>query len=761
MEDCVECDRYIAKLAGDVKLYIQRFLSEEDDDIMTASALDSLLKTFKELTSNLERYLLSPNKLDHSHYQLIFQPCYLLFAKVLPQIDKYALEHLDAVRSVKVSACLWLSLMSRINPGISALFDVFATAYCPTILQIDDMISCWPLFLTDAFSEEKALEQAFHAIDVRVYVLSESLEPNIDIYKPSAPLLKMLFDDSQLIQLSAIKCLDTMITSKPLNRWMRMSSKRNAAMNSQTSKIIRHLIKHIRILTLLLVRCKNYGSDMFKLILEMFSNIKQSLEFETLLFFPNLLSACEFFISTVARISIDHGNVQDQSFKKKSQVITVTNYIANAKESLQWLCFSSKGYNGKLVLNSLLKLSFQLPVTSVLFKAETNEIVDGRMSYTSWLLRLFISACYKKSKLQDTLLLTCASLVSIRDIPGASNFSILRQLLEGETSGEHLLCAKILNSYIVESPSCISLELLEMLFKLMMNSNHLVKIAALDAVSGLNRFHWMLCFSASPDENRFSSIMNDLFSLMLDEKGTVRSSAYKAFGEFVCVVPEVDFQEQSFGILVQGCEDSKLAVRIQAMWCLSKVFEIKMLPLSLKGLEVISHGEWLRVVQIGINALQDSDKIQTTAIRCLSCCLACGCSFFVNRSAVRQQSIQIMSTTIEQVFSKYFPVWSFDNLRDQIVSQAHKLLCAIVDLIGCAYFLSLEHEFTISAIPIVKILLGIFRYGELQSRLTALRTLVSLMLHRHGKCFEAEDLEWLVKVVVSSFLLVLMNVSRE
>jgi hypothetical protein len=592
------------------------------------------------------------------------------------------------------------------------------------------MLLYWPLFLTDTFKEEKSLELLYYDITSNTHITAKNVS-YFESHKwhPSSPLLYMVCMSCEPVQMSAITCINDMINSRQLHKWMRLSSKRGASSNGQTSKILKYLTKVVKIMTVMLQGWGHCSVRVTKGILQLFDGMKFSIDFDNLHHFPNLMVVCRNFVDTVAKVAMDVNfeAIRNQSLKRES----------NAEQCLEWLCFCGKAKvnENSFILQQLVILSFDY----------RNGGTIETVRFPIWLVNAFSVCCQKKMKLQDSLITICAVLLA-KFVSSSDSWGtiLLLQLTDSKLSGERLLFAKTIAIHLLQNGEDVSLHLFAKIFNLILDENHLVQIASLEAIATMTSTHWKLYYEAvaKMSYETLAETISSVFILMSDPKGTVRAAAFKAFGEMICGFPDLPFKEEWLQYVVKGSEDTKLAVRIQAMWCMSKLYELKVLPRFLNEQSSFDHSTWLKIMQICNNSLQDSEKIQATAIRTLSCFLASTIFNFSETSPSRSEAVQVMTVTLELVVDKFFPSWDEENISEKIYPKAHKLICALADLFGCICFISFEHNIDLPRCNVMKLLVCIFRYGGLQSRLTALRTLVALVFHPGAVSFQSADAEW-------------------
>ncbi len=604
--------------------------------------------------------------------------------------------------------------------------------------ETDYMISCWPLFLTDTFAEEKNLESIYNRSVLyanSVVLLEDGFN---DMWEPSSPLLRMFCCSIMEVRTAATSCLQSMMVQRPLTRWLRPSRRVGLATQGLSSRILRYLAKVLKIMIVVLTGKKYYGTDhSISGVLQLFFKINISLDTETIEFFPLVRTLCEHMLLVIARRSIGVNNgisLDKKGSTKKGDIVD------QSSECLGWLCKTVQLTQHKFMVDYLSQLSFIFPSSSSL-----NGGVTERVYFVMWLFATYSMACEKKLKIQESLIYLCIEILcTFLSSSMYGNFphsNMIQRLSRSTCSGERLLCIRAIQKIIRDNLTAGDTPmLLRILWGAIEDENHLVRIAVLEAIGGLHASHWSDHTVLHNGTFKLSSsISNRLLKLTEDEKGTVRAAACKSLGEIIGTMKKMDFEIHWFQALLQGCKDSKLTVRIQSMWSLAKVFEIQLLELSLRNIILINQCDWLQVLDICINALHDSEKIQTTAVRCMCLCLATGTPYFSEKVFNHLESAQNLTRALEVTLTKLFSESLCGNMSEVISAKPHKLLCAVADLLGCIIYIVLKFQITCNCVRSIKILLGIFRYSGLQSRIQALRTIIALIHCTNGLLLDSND----------------------
>lgn len=278
------------------------------------------------------------------------------------------------------------------------------------------------------------------------------------------------------------------------------------------------------------------------------------------------------------------------------------------------------------------------------------------------------------------------------------------------------------------------------------DDDHMVRGHAASSIGLLEANCWMVCKSASTSDGLEHKVPKQdiqtdikrtldvrllaaLLALCVDSVGTVRTLAHKSLGEAVLAgalhnisIDALETNRLVENILVKvrtGCVDSKLAVRLQALWSLGNLL-ILLLPYRLvvsvpqqlglmksphfqnfnhEGMIVASWVDtdiWKTLATLCSNVMNDSDKLMASMTRCLG--VLC-----VGLVADCKACATLINTLIHQVLMENTPqgypegiavLPPLPELATAIQSRTQKLLMALctgLGLVGWALLPLMDH----------------------------------------------------------------------
>ena len=291
-------------------------------------------------------------------------------------------------------------------------------------------------------------------------------------------------------------------------------------------------------------------------------------------------------------------------------------------------------------------------------------------------------------------------------------------------------------------------EVTVLLLLLCSDQDHQVRCEVIGAFGHFSKRFWLQldeyeCSnpSGAPPKHQRVAVIDHLLTLTNDKIGTVRAAAYKALGEFIChgglitkrlsgstspqVSPPSSASDKMIGdaeslmittilrTLYVGCNDSKLAVRLQAIWALGNLL-LFILPMRQKrsvpvanapllpeisGTDVtvitdevgiivdqvddcIADHMWMANYNICLKLLDDSEKLLASSVRCMGFITA-GLSPW-NASHFTQLT-NIVDTLIDKILLSTGDDMSEDisyRIQKSINDLPHKLLYSICQALG-------------------------------------------------------------------------------
>ena len=290
-------------------------------------------------------------------------------------------------------------------------------------------------------------------------------------------------------------------------------------------------------------------------------------------------------------------------------------------------------------------------------------------------------------------------------------------------------------------------EVAVLLLHLCGDSDHQIRCEAIGAFGHFSKPFWLqldeqesIIASGEPQKQQRVAIVDNLLKLTKDKIGTVRAAAYKALGEFIChgglitkrsadsspnVSPAKGTSNGSICTIESlmittilqtfyvGCDDSKLAVRLQAIWALGNLLlfilpmrqklsvPVKMAPLvpeidntdvtvitddvgtiADKVDDCIADHAWMSNYDVCLRLLDDSEKLLASSVRCLGFITA-GLSPW--NSSHFTQLTSIVDTLIDKILLSTGDDMGEDitfRIQKSINDLPHKLLYSICQALG-------------------------------------------------------------------------------
>jgi hypothetical protein len=568
----------------------------------------------------------------------------------------------------------------------------------------DDIFPCWPLFLADSFSEEKQLNQQFSRM-VHAKIKTRNSEVSQPLLRVTSPLVAALLHEG--IQRShALICIEAVMCSRPLSPWFILKYKSTGNGNGVVEKIVRYVSKVMKLLTMLLIEDVNLHH--IKLALRCFSQLLSVLG-SAVLNNTLLNSQCDQFLTVLAfasaKLSILNSHLDNNKFNSK------------AMACLDWLCATSKSVHGPS-LHCLLDLSIFL--------------IDDEVSllFQVWVLDLFSLLAIRRHTFCESLIWLCTNLFVQRQDNWTRQHVLT--LASSAADFDRLLSARIIQGEVRNN----QLQNCPVMLRQLSDHQHRIRVCALETIAN--------CSQASISLSEWGQARERIFALCMDEKSTVRSAAFKTIGELARSEALQNLDVDEFQHVLKGCQDSSLAVRLQAMWALSKALFRQLLsnspsiPDSPRRNKLSNY--WLQSVEVSLNALKDSDKIHATSLRTLSYAVA----GLVDHTWLRSNSV-VESTWIDLEINSLRTVWlilmkkyfgheettlTVEAIGKVMSDLAQKDLFALVDIFGLVCVSTLESTCNCAVDDVnhlFTLLTTCVRHGQLQTRLAACRIILALL----------------------------------
>jgi hypothetical protein len=429
------------------------------------------------------------------------------------------------------------------------------------------------------------------------------------------------------------ECIQTvvaMITHQHSKRWLLRIQQLKSDSYTQ-DKVLRVILKVLRILLLLIV----HEEDLV-ILKESLDGVSRCLSICPLASdkSPNLgIAALESLFGQIVSIAL-YRSLWKLTVTEKRGVQMATLTAVN-ELFLRWLGKEFKAHSIPLycVSSSLLKQQsyFSLGNANTFLEALGKLMVRG-LTHSVEALRT----------LQESLVLRyfCCFIPS-----NAISTEWFRHISHSSIVSEKELLGCWIGSYIVAAESFQYGEILTFLRRLSLDSNHRVQLRAFEACG-----KFPLCALRSPindsavEENEKHILLAEKILVLLQTSfshtvGTVRSVAFRSLGELL--------QWRDAGInnrldrhllaaLLKGCSDSKLAVRVQATWALTKFLAHISQPSCTVASVWSDFATWLAAFKLIIKLTQDSEKLLATALLALSYLLRSSeqCWFAINSQCV-------------------------------------------------------------------------------------------------------------------------------
>ena len=199
------------------------------------------------------------------------------------------------------------------------------------------------------------------------------------------------------------------------------------------------------------------------------------------------------------------------------------------------------------------------------------------------------------------------------------------------------------------------------------DTNHQVRGQALSALGALSTKQWSYLYNISNWTEQegmkplHTLILETLLDGCVDSVGTIKSVAYRSLGETLMngalTIRASNavkiFTQRILDVVSRGCKDSKLAVRLQAVWSLGNLILICLPHRNLHMPEhialsrddvYITDDAWLQAFQhCKVLCTQDSDKLLPSSARCIGF-LAGGLRMTMQHRAVLYDILELLVT---------------------------------------------------------------------------------------------------------------------
>lgn len=585
--------------------------------------------------------------------------------------------------------------------------------YCAAVdVTFADVIgvamSSWPLFFTDSFRLEKSLSAVFSS-------LSRSSPRHLDAeLKFSSALLSLCihgFMGDTEIKCQSIRTISALIISKQTEKHLSkifLQWKSSPSKQCEVDKPLKTILKIVKVLLLSLSSSSEETiaievlSTLYKLaVLSPLITVEASSVDSGIQPLEEIFQRCWDVLLYI--LLSDHMNMIDEYSTSKSLVV------------LKWFTKLLKGHISWRSLEiSLTQFQVRLPTSP--------------SSCINLALRYFIHGNTKENRSQSTLDLFGSFLHGVvqRYVSVFFHNQFLWQYWISSLSNEssphclellaHLLSSyfsRRRNHYLKSSPSCTvyccerasppSLpgevaddNLWRILNDLINHENHKVKQLALEALGNLEP-----SLVRHPSDH---SLEEAVASIFIDSASHsisgVRATAYRSLGEWL-QDQRMNIQcgivaSQGIDVMVKGCKDSNLAVRIQATWALTKLLLAVKSDVELKLLWRSSQ-QWREMSDLMLQLCKDSEKIQATAILGVTCLVnvfrlhALARNDRIGEDLHLNSSIDYLIGIFDCIHATFVYVESCEEAIERKFSQ--KIVTAAVNCLGvvCWTLISLMH----------------------------------------------------------------------
>lgn len=674
MKFLVSCLRAVAQIVGN-------YVKQKEMDKTKKHALEKLMK---------------PQHAAQQRFQSLVQAAYMIFDKILLNKTNN-INGTNSASEIKLISHTFnfLGALASFNPnGFVGSWQLF----------LSDLPSI------DTALEHKILKY-FASFDSYIGencdILGNESKDNVVKILFRSPIFSTAYQANlAFVRASAVKCLKSLLKGLPLHKWFRnhMNTKKEKSLQfSLGSKIVSTVTKifHFVIMMLkeeeelivieeLLVAAKILTSELPLTVINkntyiinaesISKNSTSNIEHLTMILFQTLLHRSIQIKSD--NVEIDKFNISDCILKWLTDCLKNSPSLVSLDKALAWPYYIKYRLFRKNKLPTSNDNWRQSKPKEVICSKDIIE--EGQ--YPHIIAKLILDLSASSISAFNNLGIVCRELIEVIFLKYNSRvmsdsavnekgISWLRTFVDSLSSNAtpslRLLAFKIVSIFLLISKTSSSItfrmigcynimDVTQSLILATSDADHQIRGQAFSAFGLYNSPHWQELETNKAQHSKIL-IFRRLLEGCMDQIGTVRASSYKAIGDAIlngAINAEISKLPESNEISILeiirklhcGCRDSKLAVRIQAVWSLGSVL---LLLLSLRQddqyntIECISDEVWISHGDICLHFLQDSDKIMPSSVRCIG---------FVAAGLIPWNSyhFSLLITYIEALMNKIF-----------------------------------------------------------------------------------------------------------
>lgn len=286
------------------------------------------------------------------------------------------------------------------------------------------------------------------------------------------------------------------------------------------------------------------------------------------------------------------------------------------------------------------------------------------------------------------------------------------------------------------------------------SDNHSIRGLACEILGDLRPLHWKLIREVDRSTNN-SFLQAQICQIMIQSTehaiGTVRTIAFRAFGEIISTYPEfvsesaqsrVQFPKELLNIFIRGCKDTKLSVRIQSTYAMNKY--LVSFPDLIQEIIAENPASIGELYLLSLALLSDSEKLSTTALLGVGYVVHFMCTnespggpaHSKSEGETRQRVIELLRGTVLPKFgidlqqaANHSAVYNQSiSLQQLLQKSSKKFVCANTQTLSyLVHHLLLRETSPEIFLPIISISFNIFHhffvYGFLQLQILSLSAL--------------------------------------
>ena len=622
-------------------------------------------KEFDRDKKHVLEMLMKPQPAALQRFQSLIQSAYMIFEKLLSKDRK---PNNNSMISSIGSSGYEAKLVTHTFNFLGSLASFNPNAF----------VSSWQLFLSDLPSIDMALQNKISKYLVKFDALDQDNREILgtDIHEVSvfrSPIFSTAYKSQQpFVRASAIKCIRLLLKGLPLHKWFRNSinkKDRGSVLKfSLGTKIISTVTKIFHFVIMMLKEEEEL------LVIEELLSAAKLLVLEL----PMMINKSASNANSIS--STDPSNIENlgkvlfqilmhRAIQIKPDPVDVVK-VSISDCILKWLTDCSKGLPSLLSFDKALssncymkyhifnqekaatsndnwrqiKPKLPSPITDIFEKGQfpriLAKIILDLSGSSSSVLTTLCSAC---RDLIEVIILKYNSRIMSDSTVNDKGISWLRTFVDSLTSHAipafRLLGYKIVSTFLIISKSSPSttfrmvgcyntIDVTNRLMSATVDNDHQIRGQAYYAFGLYCPVHWQ---ELDKQSNSKISIIRRILEGCMDQIGTVRASSFKSIGDAIlngALDVEIKKLPESNEISILeiikklhvGCKDSKLAVRIQAVWSLGSIL-LLVLPLRQQDncdiIECICDDVWISHGDICLRFFEDSDKIIPSSVRCI------------------------------------------------------------------------------------------------------------------------------------------------